>query len=43
LYWLRLIAESEIVPADRLNPLMEECNELIAILTTIVNKVRKEE
>lgn len=41
LYWLRLIAESDIVPADRLKPLMEECNELIAILTTIVKKVRE--
>lgn len=41
LYWLRLIAESDIAPADRLKPLMEECNELIAILTTIVMKVRK--
>ena len=42
LYWLRLIAESDIVSSERPRPLIEECNELVAILTTIVKKVRKE-
>ena len=39
-YWLRLLAESKIVSPDKLADLMAECNELIAILTTIVKKVR---
>ena len=39
-YWLELLVEGEIVPADRLAPLQDECNQLIAILTTISKKVR---
>jgi four helix bundle protein len=39
-YWLRLIAETELVPADRLQPLLQECHELIAILTTIIKNIR---
>ena len=40
LYWLRLIAETDLVPPERLKPMMEECNELVAILTSIVKKLR---
>ena len=39
-YWLRLLAETSILPTDRLHPITDECNELIAILTTIVKKSR---
>ncbi|RPJ14576.1 MAG: four helix bundle protein [Deltaproteobacteria bacterium] len=39
-YWLRLISDSDIVPVDRLEELTAECNELIAILTAIVKKVK---
>ncbi|MEM1227746.1 MAG: four helix bundle protein [Planctomycetota bacterium] len=39
-YWLRLLASTELVPADRLMPLTDEANELIAILTTIIKKSR---
>ncbi len=39
-YWLELLVEGEIVPADRLAPLQDECNQLIAILTTISKKVK---
>ena len=39
-YWLRLLAESQIVPENQVSGLLVECNELIAILTTIVKKVR---
>lgn len=39
-YWLRLIAETGILDRERLEPLMQECHELIAILTTIVKKTR---
>jgi four helix bundle protein len=39
-YWLRLLATTNIVPAERLPPLANECNEIIAILTTIIMKMR---
>jgi four helix bundle protein len=39
-YWLRLIGETEIVAPDRLQPLLQECHELIAILTSIIKKIR---
>lgn len=39
-YWLRLIAETEALPVASLQPLMDECSELIAILTSIVKKLR---
>jgi four helix bundle protein len=39
-YWLRLLAASEIMPHERLIELETECNELIAILTTIIKKIR---
>jgi four helix bundle protein len=39
-YWLELLVEGEIVAADRLAPLQDECNQLIAILTTIAKKVK---
>ncbi|SRR5258707_4203262 len=39
-YWLDLLVEAEIVAADRLAALQGECNELIAILTTISKKVK---
>jgi four helix bundle protein len=41
LYWLRLLAAAEIVPGPRLEPLIQEANELVAILTTIVKKSRQ--
>ena len=39
-YWLRLLAESRIVPSNKLADLMAESNELIAILTAIIKKVQ---
>ncbi len=39
-YWLRLLASTELVSADRLAPLTDEANELIAILTAIIKKSR---
>jgi four helix bundle protein len=39
-YWLELLIDAEIVAVDRLSPLLEECNQLIAILTTIAKKVK---
>jgi len=39
-FWLRLLAATEILPEDRLSDLQTECNELIAILTTIIKTMR---
>jgi four helix bundle protein len=39
-YWLELMAAEEIIPPDRLAPLMQETRELIAIFTTIIKKAR---
>ncbi|MEJ2008824.1 MAG: four helix bundle protein [Acidobacteriota bacterium] len=38
LYWLELMAESGVVPRSRLDPLIKETNELIAIITAIIVK-----
>ena len=35
LYWLELILEESFVPARRLQPLVNEADELVAIFTTI--------
>jgi four helix bundle protein len=40
-YWLELIGEAEILPANRLQLLHDEAEELIAILVTIVTKVKR--
>jgi len=39
-YWLRLLAASKILPSDQLAELETECNELIAILTSIIKKMK---
>lgn len=39
-YWLRLLSSCELVEAASLKPLAQECDELIAILTTIIKKLR---
>ncbi len=40
-YWLRLLIAAEVMPAARLEPLRDEANELVAILTTICKKNRE--
>ena len=40
-YWLELLAESNAVPAARLGPLGDECDQLLAILTTISKKAKR--
>ena len=40
-YWLRLIAECEILAPIRLAEITQECNELVAILTAIIKSTRK--
>jgi len=39
-YWLRLLVASKMMPAARLSSLIDEANQLIAVLTTIVKKTR---
>jgi len=37
-YWLRLLAGSDALPPKRVTPLIQEANEIVAILTTIAKK-----
>jgi four helix bundle protein len=39
-YWLELLSDEEIVSKQRLEPLLKETNELIAILVTISKRAR---
>ena len=39
-YWLRLLAANGIVPEENLKGLLEEADQLIAILTTIIRKTK---
>ena len=41
LFWLRLLAESEIVPKAKLKSLMQETEELISVLTSIVVNAKR--
>ena len=41
LYWLRLLVESRIVPKDRLTPLLQETEELTAIITAIILNAKR--
>jgi four helix bundle protein len=40
-YWLELLVKSGIVPASKIESLRKETNELLAIFTTIVTKIKK--
>jgi len=39
-YWLELLVEGGIIPAEKLAPLRQETDELIAIFVTIVKKAK---
>ena len=39
-YWLRLLVASDIMDKDRLAELLDESDQLIAILTSIIKKLR---
>ena len=41
-HWLELLAETEIFSNERLASLLDECNQLIAILVTISKKVKSQ-
>lgn len=40
LYWFELLVDAEIVLAEKLKPLMDEANELMAILVTCVKNAK---
>lgn len=39
-YWLRLLAATNIIPESKLAALIDEANQLIAILTAIIKNAR---
>jgi four helix bundle protein len=40
-YWLRLLSDSQLVPADRIAPLLTEATEIMRILGAIVATCRR--
>ena len=40
LYWLQLAARIELVPPNRLTPLINETNEILAVITTIIRNAK---
>ena len=43
LYWIELLIESEIIKAERLEPLLKETDELAAIFVSIVLKLKNKQ
>lgn len=42
-YWLRLLVSADIVPVDKLESIIDESSQLVAILTTIAKKANPRE
>jgi four helix bundle protein len=40
-HWMEMLAEAGIVPSEKLKPLMQESNELVAILTASAKTARE--
>jgi four helix bundle protein len=40
-YWLELLVEANIISAEKLAPLRQECDELTAIFVTIIKRSKK--
>jgi len=40
-YWMELLVDGEFVAETRMSELLDECNQLIAILTTIVKNTKQ--
>ena len=40
-YWMELLAEARLVSREKLAPLIEEANELVAIMVASINTTRK--
>lgn len=43
LYWLELMSEENVIPPSRLQSLLKEADELVAIFTTISKRARGDE
>jgi len=41
MYWIELLIEAEIVSAQRLEPLLQEANELLSILVASVQTIKR--
>lgn len=41
-YWLRLLSASEIIAPEQIADLLDESHQLVAILTTIVRKTKRD-
>jgi four helix bundle protein len=39
-FWLKVLVEAGILPVDQVSSILDECNQIVAILTTIVKKVK---
>ena len=42
LYWLRVLAASELVPSERIEPLTRETEELLNVITSIILNTKRE-
>src|SRR6059058_4628846 len=40
-YWLELLVDGKIIPAEKLSALRQECDELIAIFVTILKRSKQ--
>jgi four helix bundle protein len=40
-YWLRLLRDAGVVPSRRIQPLLNECLELVRLLTAIMKTTQK--
>ncbi len=40
-YWMELLADAKTIPISRIQPLRDECNELIAIFVASVKSAKK--
>ena len=41
LFWLELLVESKVIPQNRIEDLMEEANEIVAIIIASIKTARK--
>ena len=40
-FWLKVLVGAGILPLEQVSSILDECNQIVAILTTIVKKVRQ--
>ena len=40
LYWMEMLVDAKMIPADKLNPLMKEAHDIVAILTASAKTAR---